>query len=489
MADLTQTTGFVPVEQYKALECKYDLLSDELAELKRLIFGSKSERFVGDHAIQPGLFELPLAEEPMPQTEHISYDRTKPSKQKAKPVRAEIPADLLREEIVIEPDPIPEGSKRIGEQITETLEIKPMVVYVKRIVRPKYALPGGEGVLIADLPSQPIPRGNAGASLLAHLQVSKWVDHLPYYRQIAIFKRHGIKISSSTINDWFNSTCELLRPLYDCLVNTILKQPYLQADETPIKVLDSNKKKATHTGYHWVYHAPWIEMVAFDYQPTRSAAGPANFLKHYKGVLQTDGYAGYNKIAFSKSGKPITLLGCMAHARRYFEKALDNDKARAEWMLKKMQWLYEIEAQLREHQIPTYHKHDLRQREALPVLHEMKQWMQEQIQQVPPKSKIAKAMAYSLNLWDRLIRYTENGDYLIDNNLIENTIRPVALGRKNYLFAGSHNAAQNAAMMYSFFGTCKLQKIEPYHWLTTTLERIPNHKINRLAELLPGYGT
>ena len=120
---------------------------------------------------------------------------------------------------------------------------------------------------------------------------------------------------------------------------------------------------------------------------------------------------------------------------------------------------------------------------------QFEQWMQEQIQQVPPKSKIAKAMAYSLNLWDRLIRYTENGDYLIDNNLIENTIRPVALGRKNYLFAGSHNAAQNAAMMYSFFGTCKLQKIEPYHWLTTTLERIPNHKINRLAELLPGYGT
>jgi transposase len=483
-ANTSEKEGYVelPEEDLKKLLDGYNGLAAELAELKRQIYGRKSERFVASDENQLGLFQVDAPEQAEAEYEELNFKRRK-GDQKKKPVRTEIPSHLPRTVIVIEPDNIPTGARKIGEEISEVMDIIPMTITVTRTVRPKYSLPNNEGVLIADLPSRPIERGNAGASLLAYIQVAKWVDHLPYYRQGEIFKRNGITIASSTINDWFNATCELLQPLYDCLVKTVKRQEYLQADETPIKVLDNNKKKATHTGFHWVYHAPWIQMVAFDYQPSRSGSGPEAFLKDFQGVLQTDGYVGYN--AFASKG--IVLLACMAHARRYFEKALDNDKVRAQWMLKKIQWLYHIERQLHENDIPSDHKLDVRQRQAIPTLNEMKAWLDINLHQVAPKSRIGKAIAYMLTLWDRLVGYTTDGDFLIDNNLIENTIRPVALGRKNYLFAGSHKAAQHAAMMYSFFGTCKLQGIEPYEWLKTTLERISDHKANRLAELLPGY--
>jgi len=461
-------------------------LEQQLAELKRLIFGSKSERFVATSSEQLALFEgLERQLEAKKQRQAANTNNTLA---KQKPVRNLLPAHLPRQEEIIEPDDVPPGAKKIGEEITEVLEYSPARLFVRRIIRPKYALKEDQGdglsvsksVVIGELPSLPIPKGNAAASLLAHIQVSKYVDHLPYYRQIQMLKRSGVELSDSTINGWFNATADLLEPLYDCLCNKVLACDYLQADESPIKVLDSHKNRATHTGYHWVYHAPLERMVLFDYQSSRSREGPEQLLEHFNGILQTDGYTAYNSL---KTKGHIILTACMAHARRYFEKALDNDKPRAEHALNLIAQLYAIERKAKD--LTARERYDLRQKQAKPILDELEAWLKENQHRTTPKSPIGKAISYTINLWTRIRRYTDDGGLLIDNNRIENAIRPLALGRKNYLFAGNHAAAQRAAMMYSFFATCKVNQVEPYLWLKNTLERIPEHKANRLTELLP----
>jgi hypothetical protein len=349
-------------------------------------------------------------------------------------------------------------------------------------VRPKYILPNEAGIVIGQLPSLPIPRGNAGAGLLAHLIVSKFVDHLPFYRQVQMFKRQGVTLAESTINDWFRASCDLLEPLYECLKKTLLQGNYLMADETPIDVLTENKPGATHKGYHWVYYSPVEQLVLFDYRKGRGREGPEELLKGYRGALQADGYSGYE--AFEKQ-TGIILLACMAHARRKFDEALKNDKGRAEHVLALIQKLYQVERQAKDDQLDYDQRKALRLEKSAPVLDELFAWMKENVTQTLPKSAIGIAIAYTLHLWPRLIRYMDDGRYEIDNNLIENSIRPVALGRKNYLFAGSHEGAQRAAMMYSFLGTCKINNIEPFQWLSTVLKRIPDHSIQRLEELLP----
>jgi len=397
-------------------------------------------------------------------------------------VRVKIPAHLPRIEEVIEPEDILDGSKKIGEEITEILEYNPARVFVRKIIRPKYAKPRDEGVVIAELPSLPIPKGNAGASMLAYIMVSKFVDHLPYYRQIQIFKRQELILSDSTINGWFNATANLLEPLYDTLEGQVLQSDYIQADESPIGVQDSHKKGALHTGYQWVYRSPIDRLVLFKYHHSRARKAPEAILENFSGSLQTDGYQAYQNM---KTKGKITLLACMAHARRYFEKALDNDKKRARYVLTQMQRLYDIERNAREREISFETRRRYRQLYARPVLTELETWLKNNISQTLPKSATGKAIAYTLNLWPKLNEYINDGRYEIDNNLIENAIRPLALGRKNYLFAGSHKAAQRAAMMYSFFATCKINNVEPLAWLTDVLNRIPEHKANKLTELLP----
>jgi hypothetical protein len=369
------------------------------------------------------------------------------------------------------------------------LEYTPGKVYVKRFVRSKYVQSvQGEGksqqseVIIAPLPTLPIPGGNAGAGLLAHLLISKFVDHLPFYRQAQMFKREGATLSESTISGWFKAVCKLLEPLYYELRKEVLSSGYLMADETPIPVQSSNKPGATHTGYHWVYRSNESGIVVFDYQKSRSAQGPEDFLKGYQGALQTDGYAAYDRFG-EKPG--ITLLACMAHARRKFDQAKDNDAERANHALTEIQKLYRIERHCKEEGLTASQTSDLRQKEAVPILDELQRWMQDKYPQVAPKSSIGKALAYSLKLWPRLTSYTDNGRWNIDNNMVENSIRPVALGRKNYLFAGSHDAAHWAAMMYSFLGTCKANEVEPFQWLNSTLEKIPDTKLSNLGSLLP----
>jgi hypothetical protein len=289
-------------------------------------------------------------------------------------------------------------------------------------------------------------------------------------------------LSDSTLNGWFNATADLLGPLYDVLLKELLEGDYLQADESPIGVQDSHKDGALHKGYQWVYRNPVKRLVLFKYHPGRDRKAPEEILKTFSGALQTDGYIAYQNM--QTKGK-ITFLACMAHARRYFEKALDNDKTRAEEMLKMMQQLYSMERKAKEKAVGAIIIKRYRRMFALPVLEKMEKWLATNIIEVLPQSAIGKAIAYTTNLWPKLKGYIEDGRYEIDNNLIENAIRPLALGRKNYLFAGSHKAAQRAAMMYSFFATCKINKVEPLAWLTDVLERIPEHKANKLNELLP----
>ena len=469
--------------QIKELLKRNTYLQHEYDTLKRMVFGAKSERFVPTDSSQLPLFGIPAAEKPEPEKETITYTRNKSSNsEKNQPVRLALPADLPRVEQVIEPDEDLTGAKKIGEVITEYLEYTPGKLHVQKIVRPKYILTESGRIVIGELPSLPIPRSNVGPGLLAQIMVSKFVDHLPFHRQIQQFKRQGVEIAESTMNDWFTGMCHLLEPLYDRLKQRVQGADYLMGDETPIPVLTNDKPNATHKGYHWVYLAPLENLVCFDYRQGRGREGPEEFLKDVHGALQTDGYVAYN--SFEKPGK-LRLLSCMAHARRKFDQAKDSDREHAEQALKLFQTLYEIEREARDKNLSYDERKTLRQNKSVEKLQELEAWLKETIIQVLPKSAIGGAIAYTLNLWPRLIRYTEDGRYEIDNNLVENSIRPVALGRKNYLFAGSHEGAKRAAMMYSFLGTCKKNNVEPFAWLKDVLTRIPDWSIQRLDELLP----
>jgi transposase len=465
-------------------------LEQELSQLKRMIFGAKSERHKSEDPMQLNLFNL-AAEKPVDpevkEKEEISYTRNKPNQEKKQPLRLALPSHLRREVEILEPENLPAEAKVISEKITEVLEYIPGELYVRQIKRPVYKLESTTAftdpeIKVAELPSLPIPKGNAGASLLSYLIISKYVDHLPFYRQVQMFKRQNVVIAESTVNGWFSSAVELLMPLGDLLRKKIVGTDYLMADETPIPVLTQDKPGATHKGYLWVYYDPVRKLVLFDYRQSRSREGPNEILKEFKGYLQTDGYIAYDNL---ENRENIIPLACMAHARRKFEHALDNDKERSEKALGYFKTLYAVESHARELGLSPDQIKELRQEKSIPVLDEMEAWLKEDITYTLPKSGIGKAFEYNTKLWPRLRRYVEDGRLQIDNNLIENSIRPVALGRKNYLFAGSHEGAKRMAMIYSLLATCKIRNIEPSKWLTKTLNTISDYKANKLYELLP----
>lgn len=473
---------------YEQSQLRVVTLQHELEQLKRLIYGSRQERFVPSHNTTAQL-SLDISTQttlPTPATvQKVAYTRTIVSKDTRTTVptgRMKLPESLPRERVVIEPAEDIRGLRKIGEEITEELELVEAKLFVKQYVRPKYVKEGGEGILIAELPARPIDKGIAGPGLLAQVVIDKYIDHLPLYRQMERFKRAGILIPDATIGGWVSSVCKLLTPLYEAHKKQVLQVGYLQADETPIKVLDKDKKGTTHRGYYWVYHNLTEKVVLFDYQTGRGREGPEGILKDFQGYLQTDGYGVYDRF---DDREGITLLNCMAHARRMFVEAIANDQPRAEYVLERIQPLYGMEQRAKEQALCFEQVALLRQQEAVPVLQSLGQWMKEQYVQVLPKSPIGKALAYSIERWEKLCVYTTNGMLSIDNNTVENQIRPIAIGRKNYLFAGSHQAAQRSAMLYSLLGTCKLHNINPFEWLKTILEKLPAHPINRITELLP----
>jgi transposase len=457
----------------------------QILQLKKLIFGSRHEKFVGtDNQTAPTLFDVePIAEVVVTATTSVSYDKKTTQLEPNHRGRNHFPDILRRVEQILNPAGLDiEKAKKLGEDVTEILAFNPCELYVKKIVRPRYLDILTNQIYQAPAPARSFERGNVDSSLVAQVVIEKYIDHLPLNRQLNRYSRLGVTISDSTIGDWVTAAAELMLPLYQAHKLNVLDSGYLHADETIIKVLDSDKKGATHQGYYWVYQCHDKKLVLFDYRVGRGRDGPRSILANYKGYLQTDGYQVYDEFA-KQDG--ITLLNCMAHARRKYHEALSNDRDRASHALSEMQKLYAIERHLVDNEITAKDKIEYRRQYAIPILKELGLWMQKVYPEVLPGSAIGKAIFYSLSRWEKLSLYATTDLLAIDNNPVENSIRPVTIGRKNYLFAGSHSAAQRAAMFYSLLATCKNYQVNPYIWLHDILDRIAAHPINRIKELLP----
>ena len=398
-------------------------------------------------------------------------------------------------EVVIEPENIDKDRYvRIGEERTRTLEFEPGKLYVKEIVRPKYGLKsstdipneGEKGVIIAPLPLLPINKGLPGASLLAEILLQKYEYHTPFYRQIQEFSHLGIKISDSTLDGWFKPACELLRPLYDKLKEVVLSTDYVQVDETTLPVISHNIHRAAKE-YLWMVRSVMKRLVFFHYDKgSRSQETAKKLLKPFKGYLQSDGYAGYNVF---EDNADVCLVGCMAHIRRHFEEALDENKELAEYALKEIQSLYHVEHMADDSQLSYDERATLRQKLSEPILNSFEKWMEKTYHQVLPKSRMGQSIAYGYSIMPRMREYLKDGRLKIDNNLGENAIRPITISRKNFLFCGNHEAAENTAIICSLLGSCKGLGVNPREWLNDVLAKLPYYlqpKSNlNLRKLLP----
>ena len=492
-------------ESEKVLSEKLATAQFQIEQFKKMLFGARSERHI-PKTENPEQLTLDFGElaptdmEPKADLKDekikVEYERRK----KKHVGRHPLPEHLPVEEIRIEPENLPEDAEQKGyvhvaDTIIETLEYNPGSLFKKRYIIPRYVktekAETGEEItefFQAQIPPRPLPKSIAESGLLTHLITQKFLYHLLFYRQIKQFKElYDTDLRKSSVNDWFAATCTLLKPLYEKLKQKILESDYIQADESPIQVQDSEKKGKTHRGYQWVYHDPLTKLVLFDYQKGRGKNGPKDILAAFSGVLQTDGYAVYDKLV--KKRDDITLIGCAAHARRYFFDSKNSDP-KAEIALNYFQKLYAVERQIRETNITDFEKiAAFRKKNAIPVWNNFFAWAKNEYPKALPKSPFGKALYYLLQREQKLTGYLNDGRLQIDNNLVENSIRPLALGRKNYLFAGSHHAAQRIAMMYSFFGSCQKQGINPVSWLKYVLDNIAQHPINRIDELLPSNKT
>ena len=491
-------------DRVKNYEDKVRQLTDQLSWYRRKLWKPVSEKFIPQDPLQrrldfDGLDVLPEEKEVATEAakEIVSYERRKPEKEKRQPVRLPLPEDLRREEEVIEPDGIDENWIRIGEEVTELLEHKPGELYVRRIVRPKYALKtslqqmqdneesGQKNIKIALLPLLPLPRSNAGASLLSELLIGKYVYHLPFHRSIAIFKQAGVSIPASTVSGWFTASSDLLRALYYRLKDIVLSTDYIQVDESTVPVINDEKHRAVKS-YLWVVRSVMEKLMFFHYDKgSRAQKVVVELLHGYQGAVQTDGYDAYSIYEHKKG---VLLLGCWAHSRRKFTEALKEDKSGASYALEQIGLLYGVETMADDQGLDSQQRAELRSRLAYPILCAFEKWIVNYYPKAILQGRMYKALTYTYALFQRLSRYHLDGRYQIDNNLVENAIRPLALGRKNYLFCGNHDAAENAAIMYSLLGCCKACNVNPGQWLTDVLTRIPafNNDYSRdLAELLP----
>lgn len=413
-------------------------------------------------------------------------------------VRMELPASLEREVIVLDPEGVDlEQMVKIGEEITEHLLVEPASVKVRRYVRNKYALKAndqaptsGSGipqgrVYIAPLPDTAIAKVKCCLETIAWLLTCKYVDHLAIHRCQKILARSGIEIKYNTLLNWVHQGANRLVPLLDTLKQVILQSGYLMVDETPCKVIDRTAQGNITRGHYWVYRAKDTGLVLYDYNSSRSGEVPLSMLSSFKGYVQCDGYGGYNELF--RQNQSIKRLGCLAHARRKFHEALVSDEKRATEALMIIQRMYVVEKTIRESQ-PCMGDEEIknyRQLHAKPIWADYEAWLKQTAREVKAKSPLYKAIYYSTHELENMKRYMEQGYLLIDNNWVENSIRPSALGRKNYLYAGSPETAQNSALIYSLTESCRIHNINTYEYIVDVLERIPSTSIHQLEELLP----
>jgi transposase len=473
----------------------YDLLKHQFDQLKKLVYGRTSEKSV---YVSPDQLKLEL------ETERVeacnihdgqrvaSYTKSK-AKNEDHPGRNRIPEHLRREYIDIHPDNVPADAVIFDTEETEQLEYDPGRLFATVYRRFKYKRQKEDGSMeffIGDLPIEK-DKCLAAPSLRAHCTVEKYMYHMPLYRQIQKFAQDGVVIAMNTMTDWVNNDARSLTALYEAHRDSVLNaaSQYMMADETGFRVLDSEKArgKKSHRGQMWAYANPADKMVYFEYQQGRGRKDARRMLENFKGILHTDGYNVYEHFA-KRPG--ITHANCNAHARRKFEQSLATSNEKAEYVMAQYRHLYAIEKHCRDQELNFDQRQEIRQSKSAPVFEHLKDWCQDKLYHLrsdEKKSPIKTALSYFCSREVELGRFLQYGMVEIDTNLIERSIRPIALGRKNYLFAGSHDAAQNAAIIYTLLSTCKLQDINPYEWLKGVLKLMPSYPASKIDDLLPQY--
>lgn len=474
-------------------------LQQVMETYRKALYGKKSEKHlpIDPSVLEPTLFDMSLPEEEQAALEaevkkmEEQNAKTIEVKSHKREVRKPVYKDLPIEETHLYPKDVnPDEYVEIGVEHTDTLAIQPARMYIKRIVRHKFVLksslqiefPEKTTFLMAPLPDVLLPKCMASESLLADILIDKYVYHLPFYRVIQKYKEFGVTISDSTLGTWFSSVCRKLEPLYNKHREQILSTDYIQVDESTLPVIDNEKHRAVK-GYVWTIRNALTGDVCFHYDyGSRSGETARRLIGNYQGTLQTDGYEVYH-IFENSPGK--RLLGCWAHVRRKFVEALNEDKRHASEALVYIGKLYALEKEMKVASLSAEEVCIRRRKESYPIIQSFERWLLSVSTHVPPKSCIGKAISYAYVLLPRLSRFVNDGRYHIDNNGIENAIRPLAVGRKNYLFCGNHDAAVRAAIVYSFFGSCKARGIDPRVWLEDVMKRLPME--SDMTVLLPAH--
>ncbi len=473
-------------------------LQNMMAWFRKKMFGSMSEKNLplDPSVLEPTLFDMSLSDD---EQAVLDAEVKKMEEQNAKTIevkshKREVRKPIMNKDLPVEETHIyPEGINsdeyvEIGVETTDRIAIRPALMYIDRTIRHKFVLksslqienPDRQTFVIAPLPEMIIPKGMASESLLADILIDKYVYHLPFYRVIQKYKELGVLLSDSTIGDWFTAVCTRLRPLYDKLRERIMSSDYIQVDESTLPVINNEKHRAVK-GYIWAVRDAVCGDVYFHYDMgSRGGDTARKLIGGYRGTIQTDGYEVYE----AYEGAPgKRMIGCWAHARRKFVEALDEDKKHASEALVYIGKLYGIEKQMQEAGLDNEAIKARRQDESYKIIQEFEKWMDSVSGLFAPKSRLARALIYTYTLLPRLSRYVLDGRYHIDNNGVENAIRPLAIGRKNYLFCGNHDAAVRAAIVYSLFSSCKAHDIDVRTWLEDTLRRIPVEK--DIDKLLP----
>ncbi len=471
--------------QWKDL--KISQLTHEMAILKRWRFERGAEEF---HGQQRSLLDETIGED-LGAIEIELNELRGSALPKKIPVREHLPLDLPRVQVPHEPDSTlcqcGCQMKRIGEDVAEKLDYVPGTFQVERHVRGKWVCTACEKIVQAPLPPHVIDKGIPTAGLLAHILTAKYAHHMPLYRQEEIYARAGVPIPRSSMAEWVGACGVKLQPLADTLKALLLKRSVLHADETPMPTLRPGLKK-THRSYLWAYGTTVYDgdpVVIYDFAVGRSGEHARAFLGEWRGKLVCDDFSGYK--ALFVGNRPATEVGCTAHARRKFHELYANHQSQiAEEALEYYSALYEAERKAKERGLDATARVALRQAEAVPVWEALHQWLTRRLVDVPPNSATAKAIKYSLGRWVALTRYLADGDLPIDNNWLENRIRPIALGRASWLFAGSDRAGRRAAVVMTLIQTARLHGLDPYVYLRDVLKRLPLTPASQIADLLPG---